>query len=187
MNRQQREDNGFTMIELVVCIIIVAILAAMAVSYYEHAIEEMRMSDVLTIMGTEISAQERYMLTKHHYTKFWHQLDAAPVQVRKAYEGNRYSNGLENTVFFTRGKKANGEPAHGFQVYFEQIGRSWFITADRVGSSKYKYTLIRPFNTEQVFCLPNLESEKSILICTDFMGVNTPEELLPDPRLTADL
>lgn len=180
-------QSGFTLLELIITIIMAAILVAMAMAYYEHAIENIRKADVVSLMGTEISAQDRYRLTKHHYTHKWHNLDTAPVQVRKPSADNLFANGMENTIFFTRGKKANGEPRQGFQVYFEDIGGSWYMTADRVGSTKYGYTLVRPFNTERIFCIPTNQNEVSITICTDFMGVDTVEELPEDPRHQADL
>lgn len=178
----KKTQNGFTLLELTTVIIVIAILVIMATSYYEHAIENIRKADVISLMGTEISAQDRYHLIKHRYTHAWHNLDTAPVQVRKAYPENPFANGKENTIFFTRGKKANGEPRQGFQVYFEDIAGTWYMTADRVGSTKYGYTLVRPFNTERVYCLPTNQNDVSITICTDFMGVDSVEELPEDPR-----
>lgn len=178
---------GFTLFELIIAVIITVILVSMAVAYYEHAMENIRKADVVSLMGTEISAQDRYRITKHHYTHAWHNLDTAPIQVRKPSANNPFANGMENTIFFTRGKKEDGEPRHGFQVYFENIGDSWYMTADRVGSTKYGYTLVRPFNTERIYCIPTKQNDVSITICTDFMGVDSEEELPEDPRHTADL
>lgn len=182
-----KKHAGFTLLELITVVIIVAVLVTMAISYYKRAVENMRMTEVISLMGVEIAAQERFMLLKRHYTKHWHMLDTAPVQVRRAYAENNYSNGVENTVFFTRGKKHNGDPASGFQMYFENIGQSWFVTADRVGDGDFKYTLIRPFDSEQVFCLPGNDETNSINVCLGFMGVDDVSELPRDPRLSAKL
>ena len=174
--------KGFTLMEMCVVIVILGILVAICAVSYEHAIESIRKANVLVLMGTEISSQDRYFLTKRRYARAWHLLDAAPSFVRTPSEDNPYANGLENTIFFTRGKNANGEPRSGFQVYFENIGTAWFMTADRVGSEKYGYTLIRPFDTEQVYCIPTKQNNPSIKICTDFMGVDTVDQIPPDPR-----
>ena len=182
-----KTQNGFTLLELTVAVIMTVILVTMAISYYEHAIENIRKADVVSLMGTEIAAQDRYRLTKHHYTHAWHHLDTSPIQVRKASADNMFANGKENTIFYTRGKKSNGDPRQGFQVYFEDIGGSWYMTADRVGSRKYGYTLVRPFNTERIYCIPTNQNDVSITLCTDFMGVDTEEELPEDPRHLADL
>ena len=75
------------------------------------------------------------------------------------------------------------------QPYILLDGGNWFITADRVGGAwgGYKYTLVRPFEDTRTFCIPDLTHEDSVLMCTDFMGVDTPEELPADPRpWTAD-
>ena len=180
-------QKGFTLIELCVVIVILGILIAVGVVSYEHAIESIRKTDVLVLMGAEIPAQNRYFLMRHHYARAWHLLDAAPSVVRTPSADNPYANGLENTIFFTRGKDANGEPRSGFQVYFENIGTAWFMTADRVGSEKYGYTLIRPFDAEQVYCIPTKHNNPSIKICTDFMGVDTEDQIPPDPRLSVGL
>ncbi|MCQ2410194.1 MAG: prepilin-type N-terminal cleavage/methylation domain-containing protein [Elusimicrobiaceae bacterium] len=182
-----QKKGGFTLLEMVVAILIVAILAAMAFSYYERAIERMRISDVLALLGTELSAQERSLLTRHHYTKYWHLLDAVPVYVRTPSSDNAYANGSENTIFYTRGKDPDGQPRQGYKVYFEEIGGHWFITADRVGSDKYDYSIIQPFEDKMVYCVPHIQNDKNQTLCTDFMGVELPSELPPDPRTAFSL
>lgn len=179
--------KGFTLLELCICVIMVAILASMAISYYEHAMENIRRADVLSLLGVEITAQDRYRLTKGHYTRYWHELDTAPVQVRRPKADNAYANGMENTIFYSRGKKANGEPRHGFEVYFDQIGDRWFMVGNRVGSEKYKYVLVRPFNSDKVYCIPKNDYDKSIAACLDVMGLENESDLPGDPRDTTSL
>lgn len=179
--------KGFTLLELCICVIMVAILASMAISYYEHAMENIRRADVLSLLGVEITAQDRYRLTKGHYTRYWHELDTAPVQVRRPKADNAYANGMENTIFYSRGKKANGDPRHGFEVYFDQIGDRWFMVGNRVGSEKYKYVLVRPFNSDKVYCIPKNDYDKSIAACLDVMGLENESDLPGDPRDTTSL
>lgn len=180
-----KNKRGFTLLEMIVAVIIVVVLVSVAVSYYEQAMEEVRRADVLSLMGSTISAQDRYRLQKHHYTKLWHNLDTTPLPLRRPQENNSYANGLSNTIFYTRGKKNNNEPNQGFQVYFEQIGDKWFMTADRIGSDKYSYTLVRPFDSLQVFCVPTGGYEKNIAACLNVMGEDDPDALPPDPRIAA--
>lgn len=185
MKTMLKNQKGYTLLEIIIVIIIVAILAAIALSFYEHAIENVRRSDVLSLMGTVISSQDRYRVTKHRYTKLWHYLDVAPIPLRRPKADNPYSNGIENTVYFTRGKKDDGTPKSGFQVYFEEINGQWFMTADRVGSEKYSYTLVHPFNSLQVFCVPAGHFQKNETLCMDMMGVDDMSALPPDPRIEA--
>ena len=179
--------TGFTLLELCIAVIMIALLVTMAISYYGHAMENVRLSDAVSLMGVTVASQERYMLTQHHYTHAWHKLDAAPIPLRFPTAHNSFANGTENTIYYTGGKKSDGEPANGFKVYFEEIGTSWYMTADRVGSSKYSYTLVRPFNSDRNVCVPNGERANNIKICLDVMGLDDPSELPPDPRSAASL
>ncbi|MFA6378648.1 MAG: prepilin-type N-terminal cleavage/methylation domain-containing protein [Candidatus Omnitrophota bacterium] len=56
------KNNGFTLLEIVIVIIIVAILAAVGIPKYTGAVEKARASEGTYILGTLLSAQERYFL-----------------------------------------------------------------------------------------------------------------------------
>lgn len=186
------KNRGFTLIETLVVVLIVAILAAVGWPSYQRFIERMRMADALVLIGTERAAQERYRLSKHQYTKYWPKLDAVPVEVHSPINTDGSGKGYlssDGTVFYTRGgaELDDADRKPGFAVKFEELdGGNWFITADRVGGAwgRYKYTLVRPFEDARTFCIPDLTHEDSVLMCTDFMGVDTPEELPADPRPT---
>lgn len=182
VKKQLTQAAGFTLLELLVVTIIVGILATMAMVYYYGAIERSRMTEVLTLIGTEITAQERRYMTVRRYTKYWHQLDAQPSYVRTPSADNKYANGAENSIFYTRGKDSDGTPKDGFQVYFEQKGHEWYMVADRVSSDDYDYTLVRPFHDQTVYCLPKADSKRAQVLCADFMGVENATLLPADPR-----
>ena len=174
--------KGLTLLELSVTIVIVAVLFVVAFFYYKSAIERVRMSEIVTLMNAEVTAQLRNKATKGRYTLSWHQLDSQPVQVRNASANNRYANGLENTIYYTNGKETDGTPRSGFQIYFEDKGTNWFVVAQRVGHGTYTYTLIRPFYEGRTYCLPAAQNKKDQNVCMKFMGVETPENLPADPR-----
>lgn len=181
--------GGFTLMELITVIIIVAILASFAWPSYQRFVERMRIADVLTLIGTERASQDRHMLTRHHYTKKWASLDAAPVEVHSPVNTDGSGKGYlsaDGEVFYTRGgaELPDAERKPGFAVKFEEFDEKWFFVAERVGSAwgGYKYTLVRPFDNNQAVCVPDLTHEDSVLMCTDFMGVETPDKLPPDPR-----
>lgn len=177
-------QKGFTLIELVIVIIIVAILAGFAVMYYGRFIERMRIAEVDTLVGTCLSAQERTFLKFQHYTPYWHQLDAAPLPVRTPKDGNDYANGKDNTVFYTRGGVLTGIPNPGFAVSFEQDGTDrWFMVARRVGKGGYSYQLVRPFDSSRTVCVPTWTNEQDVAICMEYMGVTETSELEANPMV----
>lgn len=175
--------------ELVVVIVIVAILASVGWPSYQRFVERMRMADVLSLIGAERASQDRHRLTKHHYTKKWTALDAVPPEVHSPKNTDGSGKGYlsaDSEVFYTCGGAELADEARkpGFAVKFEEIDGKWFFVADRVGTAwgGYKYTLVRPFDDMQTVCVPDVSHEDSVLMCTDFMGVDTLAELPADPR-----
>lgn len=185
MNKGLVRRGGFTLMELIVCIVIIAILATYAFPMFERFLERMRVAEADNIIGSMLPAQERYHIKRSTYTPYWHYLDAAPVPMRTPSENNPYSNGVENTVYYTNGgaKKNNEEARPGFAVSFQQDSKfDWFIVARRIGKGKYAYTLVRPFDTNRTLCLPSEDNEDDLFICSEYMGVDLGEPLPPDPR-----
>lgn len=180
------DRSGFTLMELVVAIVIVAILAVVAWPSYERFVERMRLAEADSTMASAVQAQDRYFVKRSQYTRYWHHLDAVPRTVAKPMANNDYANGLENTVYYSNGgaNKPNEEARPGFAVSFEVDGASrWFAVARRVGKGKYGYTLVRAFDGHQTVCLPSEANEDDLRICMDFVGVTVPEELPREPRV----
>ena len=161
MKKYIRKKKGFTLIEVLVVTVIIGILVAIAIPYYGRVVERMRIADVIVLMGTGRSAQDRNMLNKHHFTKYWHYLDSAPAQVTPPGTDNDYFN-ADRTEFYTRGGFLRGWYTPSYKVYFEEHedGR-WFIVADRIGWGGYRYSFVRDFNDTQTVCVPDLTDEDS--------------------------
>ena len=176
--------KGFTLLELLVVVIIIAILSSVAVMYYGRFIERMRIAEADTVIGSAVLSQERVFIKFQRYTPYWHQLDAGPIAVRTPKADNDFANGKENTIFYTRGGMRSGTPNKGFAISFEQdaTGR-WFAVARRVGDSDYSYRIVRPFDDTQSVCVPDWANEKDLAICVDYMGVEHVTELSPDPMV----
>lgn len=64
-----RRPSGFTLIELMITLVVVAILAAIAYPLYEHQIEESRRTDARTALLELASREERYFATNNAYTQ----------------------------------------------------------------------------------------------------------------------
>ncbi len=56
--------GGFTLMELITVIIIVAILATFAWPSYERFIERMRLAEADSTMGSAVQAQDRYFVKR---------------------------------------------------------------------------------------------------------------------------
>lgn len=57
---KHKEQGGFTLLELLMVVIIIAILASIALPQFLRAAERSRLSEALGILGTIRSAQQRY-------------------------------------------------------------------------------------------------------------------------------
>ncbi len=182
MKRIGQNRGGFSRLEVYILVVVGVLVGFKAFLYVQQMLEDIRRGDVIKLMDTEIAAQERRRLGSNGYTKAWDKLDTTPVHMRNPSANNRFSDGIANTVFYTKGKKEDGTPVSGFRVYFENRGTRWFVTAERVGSKKYDYTLVRPFDSMQVFCTPNNQEEQNIKACLETMDIKSVDQLLPDPR-----
>lgn len=191
-----KSKKGFTLIEMLVAVIIVAILASTAILYYGRFMERMRMTEVLQLFGTMVAAQERTLFQKHHYTRYWSRLDAGPNPTQP-YSTDTYQTDAEKLHYHTRrccennvcDECKNDSIRPGFDVYFiddktaGNVSGKWFIVADREGGwGGYSYTLLRALGDTRIYCIPNLEHKDSVTLCLDFMGVGSVEELPADPR-----
>ncbi len=177
--------KGFTLIELIVVIVIIAILSSIALVVYKHFMERMRIGEADSLIGTVLLGQERYYLKTQRYTQYWHHLDAVPVAVRTPRADNNFANGLTNTIYYTRGGAQDETPRAGFAIHFEKdLTDKWFAVARRVGPGDFTYQLVRPFDSTRTFCVPDMDNEDDVKICLEYMGLENPSELPGDPRLT---
>lgn len=185
MTNRFTRRGGFTFMELIVCIVIVAILASFAWPSYKRFVERMRLAEADATMGSAIKAQDRYFVKRSRYTPYWHHLDTVPATVMRPSANNDYANGLENTIYYSNGgaNKPNDEARPGFAISFKKdSSEHWFAVAQRVGRGGYAYTLVRAFDGQQTVCLPSDENEDDVQMCMDFVGVDSVEQLPSDPR-----
>ncbi len=180
-----KSKAGFTLIELMVVTIIIGILAASGLMYYGRFLERMRMAEALQLFGVAISAQERCLLQRHHYTKVWGYLDVTATQNTFGTLDTKHSN-ADQTHYYTNGSAetaGEGSFRPGYDMYFEEKENGkWYIVAKRIGWGGYDYTFLREFDDGKIYCIPNQDHAPSVNLCLDFMGVSTLDELPEDPR-----
>lgn len=100
MRKDRCKENikGFTLIELLVVVIIIGILAAIAVSQYQKAVEKSRAAEALTLLKTVYQASNLYYLEHGRWPTQVSQLDVKIPWTRAQnwYTVGTYRPGVSN-------------------------------------------------------------------------------------------
>ena len=153
------KSQGFSLMELIFVLLIVAVLSTFAVKTYVKIIERATMSDAVNMMATGSNAQDRYFLKRNAYTNKWSYLD-----LNMSNDPHLFGDGF----------------AVSFQFDYYRRG---FVVAQRVGSEKYTYKLVRPFGQSQIYCIPVYENEFDVNFCMDYAGVEEMSQLPANPMV----
>lgn len=173
-----KHKKGFTLMEFIFVVIIVAVLSTIAVQTYAKVRERAKMSDAANMMTMGANAQERYFLKRNAYTNKWSYLDVG-VENKEGL----FKNEDTSEVYYTNGTGPDNT-GDGFAVDFEfDYYRRGFVVAQRVGSETYTYKLVRPFGQGQLYCIPVSENEEDVNFCMDYAGVDVMTELPPNPMV----
>lgn len=107
---QQRLSRGFTLIELVIVVLIVAILAAVAIPSYRKYVIRSHRVDAQAALIDVAAREERYFYSKNAYTDSLDDLNAS-----KTMAGDRYEIDVAvatSTAFRVEAKALNDQAAH---------------------------------------------------------------------------
>ena len=63
-----KRNQGFTLIEVMIVVVIVAILAAVAIPSYQNSIQKTRRADAKEALTRVAASEERYFFTNNEYT-----------------------------------------------------------------------------------------------------------------------
>lgn len=173
-----RNKKGFSLMEFIFIVIIIAILSTFAVRVYIKVIERAAMTDAVNMLTAGAAAQERYFLKRNAYTNKWSFLDISVGDDKHLFKREDTSE-----VYYTKGSSPE-DTGDGFAIDFQfDFYRDGFVVAQRVGSDKYTYKLIRPFGKGQVYCIPDMNNELDVLFCMDYAGVDYEHELPANPMV----
>ena len=90
---------GFTLLELLIVVLVIAVLVAVAVPLYKHAVLKSRFSTIMPVVKNVADAQEVYYLGNNYYAESMDLLDITPpapqevilsVSTGQQYEGYNY-------------------------------------------------------------------------------------------------
>ncbi len=75
----KKPGRGFTVVELLIVIIIIAVLAGLAVTQYQRSVEKSRKAEAIAVLSATRQAELRYFAQKNTYTIDGTKLDYNPT------------------------------------------------------------------------------------------------------------
>jgi len=161
-------NEGFTLLELLIAVLIVVILASIAWAQYLKAVERSRMSEAVALLANISSAQERKFIQTNRFSTSFTGLDVAPKQA----SGDKYcTKGTISPSDYGPTACAEG---NGFvlrlsaDTAYNQGKATALRSAPR--ELQYKYELERYYANYGTLCTALNEEAKSL--CADFCGVD---------------
>jgi prepilin-type N-terminal cleavage/methylation domain-containing protein len=136
-----KKNNGFTLVELAVVIVIIGVIAAFAVPRFRDAVERSKAAEAVNFMTSIRSAQERYNARLGSYTTNLADLDISMGTPKYFSVGDvavGSTGSIENSWTLTLSRVGASAGYGNYTVVFTQSG---FSTTD---SSVYTITTINP-------------------------------------------
>jgi type IV pilus assembly protein PilE len=98
LHRRPRHDRGFTLIELMIAVVVVAILAAVALPSFMDSIRKSRRSEAFNALSNVQQAQERWRTNNAAYAA---ELGASGLNIQATTPGGYYTLTLGNVTATT--------------------------------------------------------------------------------------
>ena len=136
---KKKKNKGFTLIEILVAVLILAILVAIALPTYNRAVEKSRTSDPINTLKTIAKAEQVQRLRTGEYSNQAQELD---MELKDYPNGNDVSGDAFDGQYYA------------YKVYGEEESAA---TATRKGTNEGEddfYELSVDYNTGELFCRP---------------------------------
>ncbi len=158
MFKNYRKNQGFTLLELLVVVLIIGILAAIALPQYKLAVTKSRYSTGMNFVKAIKEAEERYWMLNGRYTTKFDDLDIDCENKLgnsscKTQFGYFYLNKVAASIVFEMDK-----PEMGYIIFFTNIS---------VGSYKNK-----------AYCYTGKDDSFVNKVCQNLTGQDTPNTML---------
>jgi prepilin-type N-terminal cleavage/methylation domain-containing protein len=129
LSKPRRRSNGFTLIEVMIVVAIVAILAAVAIPSYRDYILRGQLVDATTLLATTRADMERYYQDNRTYSNVSAAITAPCVKSMPNWDLSCSAQGAQNFTLLVVGKNAT----NGFSYSIDQsdtrltltLGGSW--------------------------------------------------------------
>ncbi len=155
--------KGFTLIELMICILIIGVLTTIAIPVYTRASEKAKTTEAIETLGTVASAEQRYALENNWYSSDFTDLDVNIV--------NKLGEVVDDETL-----KLNN-----FDVTVSEGVRGLkdtaFVRADRIKDNRTSYVIYRCIENGNVLCLDQDETDR--ITCADLGFENEADSMDP--------
>ncbi len=136
MNKREvhvlKSQSGFTLMELMIVAIIMAVVAGLAIPSYLQTVERSRSREAIEQLGTIRQAQGRYFSANSKFTTTWADLDVgdpalAPAQLGKLHFGYALTTGSATDLLVTATRNTEDASAGCSKA-------DWTVTIDEEGT-----------------------------------------------------
>lgn len=166
--------SGFTLIELVIAVIIIAVLASLAAPIYFRSVETAHAAEADMWLNNVVRAQQRYQVRRAGlFSNTWYTLDIAPESMlsQDYYQAASYC--LNDAVQPLNGDCVN----NGFKItLYGRNPADAGVVAERVNDGRYSYKLARFYDDEEqtLYCAAGAEHpENDRDMCALILGLET--------------
>ena len=159
-----QERSGFTLLELLVVVLIIAVLAAVAMPEYLKAAERSRATETITMLEAIAKSQQRKYMQTSTFAGEYGGLDIQPV-------------GAVGSLYYTKGDPRTGEGCNGFAITLYNPGNyeEGYAEGERYAGGqvlRFPYSLRRYYASTETTCLSDQPSGQAL--CADLCGIDAP-------------